>query len=63
MEMTGRRAAERSEAKHGSPQAVTKSTMQVHGASVRDLQQENESLREVIVSLSALVMKRVAERR
>ena len=63
MEMTGRRAAERSGARLGSQQAVTEPATQDHGAHMRDLQQENESLKEVIVSLSALVMKRVAERR
>lgn len=63
MEMTGRRAAERSGPRLGSQQAVTKLAVQDHGEYVRDLQQENEALKGVIVSLSALVMKRVAERR
>lgn len=33
------------------------------GVSLQDLQQENESLKELVVSLSELVIKRVAEQR
>lgn len=66
MEMTGRREAERSGAEDGSRLAATKSSVhhsQQYDSHVQDLRQENESLRELIVSLSELVIKRVAERR
>ncbi|MCG6205507.1 hypothetical protein LPW26_12720 [Rhodopseudomonas sp. HC1] len=66
MEMTGRREAERSRAEDGSRQAVTEASVhhaEQYDSHVQDLQQENESLRELIVSLSELVIKRVAERR
>ena len=66
MEMTGRREAERSRTDSGSRQALTEPSdnhPQQYDSHVQDLAQENESLRELIVSLSELVIKRVAEQR
>jgi len=54
--MTGRREAERSQAEDGFRQVASETSLQ-------ELQQENESLKELVVSLSELVIKRVADQR
>jgi hypothetical protein len=55
MGMTDRREADRSQ-DDGLSQAGSESSLQ-------ELQQENESLKELVVSLSALAIKRVADQR
>jgi len=56
MGTTSRRDNERSQADEPPDQAISEAALQ-------DLQKENESLRELIVSLSELVIKRVADQR
>ncbi|ABE38474.1 hypothetical protein [Rhodopseudomonas pseudopalustris] len=56
MGMTDRREADRSQAEDGSRQAAPEVPLQ-------ELQQENDSLKELVVSLSELVIKRVADQR
>ncbi|WP_322515703.1 hypothetical protein SR870_22450 [Rhodopseudomonas palustris] len=54
--MSGRREAEPSPAEDGYGRATSETLLQ-------ELQQENESLKELVVSLSELVIKRVADQR
>jgi hypothetical protein len=56
MGMTDRREADRSPADDGFRPAASESLL-------RELQQENESLKELVVSLSELVIKRIADQR
>jgi hypothetical protein len=56
MGISGRREAERLQADEAQDQAVSESALQ-------DLQKENESLKELVVSLSQMVIKRAADQR
>jgi len=56
MGTSDRRAGERSQADGAQDQAAS-------DAALLDLQKENESLKELVVSLSELVIKRVADQR
>ena len=56
MGISGRREAERLQADEAQDQAVSESALQ-------DLQKENESLKELVVSLSQMVIKRATDQR
>ncbi|MGP9812426.1 hypothetical protein ACTZWT_13010 [Rhodopseudomonas sp. NSM] len=56
MGMNGRREAEPSRAEDGHRQAASETLLQ-------ELRHENETLKELVVSLSELVIKRVADQR
>ncbi|ABD05825.1 conserved hypothetical protein [Rhodopseudomonas palustris HaA2] len=56
MGTTDRREADRSQAEDGYRQVAAESSLQ-------ELQQQNEALKELVVSLSELVIKRVADQR